>query len=193
MDAPGPKGAASDATAGAGTGPKRAFLDGLDAKLAAAGYPVRPPSPAPPEPAPAPARTFEAWAELSVRFAGASRAREARGQDGGVEGEAPPRGGADDGPRRRPAAADAQSAVRRDHRRRGRRLVPPLSARQYVALRAELALQPAPREETRRRYHVPNEAALRALDEHRRHPARRAELETALADFAVVLRGEVLR
>jgi hypothetical protein len=71
--------------------------------------------------------------------------------------------------------------------------VPLLDARQYVALRAELALQPAPREETRRRYYVPNEAALRALDEHWRHPARRAELETALADFAVVLRGEVLR
>lgn len=71
--------------------------------------------------------------------------------------------------------------------------VPPLDARQYVALRAELALQPAPREETRRRYHLPNEAALRALEEHWRHPARRVELEAALADFAVALRGQVLR
>jgi hypothetical protein len=70
--------------------------------------------------------------------------------------------------------------------------VPPLGARQYVALRAELSLQPAPREETLRRYQVPNEAALRALEEQWRHPARRAELETALADFAVVLRGHVL-
>jgi hypothetical protein len=70
--------------------------------------------------------------------------------------------------------------------------VPSLSARQYVALRAELKLKAAPREETRRRYHVPNEAALRALHEHWQHPARRAELETALADFALVLRGEVL-
>ena len=71
--------------------------------------------------------------------------------------------------------------------------VPPMDARQYVALRAELALQPAPREETRRRYHVPNEAALRALEDQWRQPARRAELEAALADFAVVLRGQVLR
>jgi hypothetical protein len=71
--------------------------------------------------------------------------------------------------------------------------VPALDARQYVALRAELALQPALREETRRRYQVPNEAALRALEEQWRHPARRAALEIALADFAVALRGQVLR
>ena len=40
---------------------------------------------------------------------------------------------------------------------------------------------------------MPNEAALRALEDQWRDPARRAELETALADFAVALRGEVLR
>jgi hypothetical protein len=62
-----------------------------------------------------------------------------------------------------------------------------------VALRAELALQVAPRHETQRRYQVPNEAALRALEEHWKHPARRAELEAALAEFAAMLRVEVLR
>jgi hypothetical protein len=71
--------------------------------------------------------------------------------------------------------------------------VPPLDARQYVALRAELALQVAPRQDTLRRYQVPNEAALRALSEQWKHPARRAELEAALGDFAAMLRGEVLR
>jgi hypothetical protein len=71
--------------------------------------------------------------------------------------------------------------------------VPLLDARQYVALCAELGLQPVPRKETLKRYRVPNEAALRALEEHWRHPARRAELETALADFGVALRGLVLR
>ena len=45
MDAPDPKGAASAPRVGA----KCAFLDSLDAKLAAAGYPVRAPTPAPPE------------------------------------------------------------------------------------------------------------------------------------------------
>jgi hypothetical protein len=70
--------------------------------------------------------------------------------------------------------------------------VPPLSARQYVALSAELALEPAPREATLRRYQVPTEAALRALDEKWRHPARRAEIDAALADFAVVVRGLTL-
>jgi len=71
--------------------------------------------------------------------------------------------------------------------------VPPLDARQYVALSVELALQPAPREETLSRYRVPTEAALRALDEQWQHPARRAELEHALASFAVMLRCRVLR
>jgi hypothetical protein len=71
--------------------------------------------------------------------------------------------------------------------------VPQLSARQYVALRAELMLAPAAPEETRRRYQVTNEAALRALEEHWREPARRAELEVALVDFAAALRGQVLR
>jgi hypothetical protein len=70
--------------------------------------------------------------------------------------------------------------------------VPRLSARQYVALSAELALQPAPREATMRRYQVPTEAALRALEEEWRHPARRAELEAAMAEFAVVLRVRAL-
>ena len=60
--------------------------------------------------------------------------------------------------------------------------VPPLDAREYVALCAELALQPVPREQTRSRYHMPTEAALHALDEQWQHPTRRAELENALAE-----------
>ncbi len=71
--------------------------------------------------------------------------------------------------------------------------VPPLDARQYVALRAELVLGPAPPEETRRRYRVANEGALRALEEYWREPTRRAEIEAALADFAATLRWQVLR
>ncbi len=71
--------------------------------------------------------------------------------------------------------------------------VPPLDARQYVSLHAELWLQTAPREETLSRYQVPNEAAFRALEEQWRHPGRRIELEAALLDFAAALRNQVLR
>jgi hypothetical protein len=71
--------------------------------------------------------------------------------------------------------------------------VPHLDARQYVSLCAELALRAAPREETLSRYQVPNEAAFRVLEEQWRHPGRRVELEQALADFAVMLRGQMLR
>jgi hypothetical protein len=69
--------------------------------------------------------------------------------------------------------------------------VPRLDARQYVALRAELALRVAARGETLRRYQVPNEAALRALEEEWRQPGRRAEMEAG--EFAGMPRGEVLR
>jgi hypothetical protein len=70
--------------------------------------------------------------------------------------------------------------------------VPLLGARQYVALHAALVLQVVPREEMLRRYQVPTEASLRALEEHWRDPGRRAKLERALADFEVVLTGQVL-
>ena len=70
--------------------------------------------------------------------------------------------------------------------------VSPLDARQYVALRAELALRVASRKETLKRYYLPNEAAYRALEEEWRQPGRRAELVTALADFAIALRDQVL-
>jgi hypothetical protein len=70
--------------------------------------------------------------------------------------------------------------------------VPSLHARQYLALRWELALELAPREATLRRYGVPTEAAFLTLDQDWRHPARRADLEAALADLTVVLRGLVL-
>jgi len=304
MDAPDPPDP-QEASVGARVGAKCAFLDSLDAKLAAAGYPVRGPSPATPRPTPAPVLTFEAWAELSVRFAGAppedlvaalaargvtlavwrrfddaygrvlsddlragqrerpavyearykaEQARHACHVGAPAEGTPPvpsapdlapahlrgtsglpdlpaavvvamgrmpfvppapevPRGG----PGKRAAKTvpskarphpvggqtmDLDAALQRPTPSlpfagaaggAGALYVPPLDARQYVALRAELALQPAPREETRRRYHLPNEAALRALEEHWRHPARRVELEAALADFAVALRGQVLR
>ncbi|MEO7328351.1 MAG: hypothetical protein ABI193_07220, partial [Minicystis sp.] len=39
-------------------------------------------------------------------------------------------------------------------------------------LRAELLLAPAPPEVTRKRYYMANEAAVRALEEHWRDPAR---------------------
>jgi hypothetical protein len=68
-----------------------------------------------------------------------------------------------------------------------------LDARQYVALCAELALAPAPREKTLARYQVPTEAAFRALEEEWGRPARRAELEWALGQFAFMVRALVLR
>jgi hypothetical protein len=40
---------------------------------------------------------------------------------------------------------------------------------------------------------VPNEAALRVMEEEWRQPGRRAELEAALVEFAGMLRGEVRR
>jgi hypothetical protein len=70
--------------------------------------------------------------------------------------------------------------------------VEPLDARQYVALAAKLVLEPAQRLSTLGRYQVPTEAAFRAVEEHWRDPARRAELEGALSDFAATLRGRVL-
>jgi hypothetical protein len=68
-----------------------------------------------------------------------------------------------------------------------------LDARQYVALCAELALAPAPREKTLARYRVPTEAAFRALEEEWGRPARRGELEWALGQFAIMVRALVLR
>jgi hypothetical protein len=68
----------------------------------------------------------------------------------------------------------------------------PLDARQYVALCAEPKLDPELREATLHRYHVPSEAALHALMEEWRDPARRAELETALTDFVAIVRGLAL-
>jgi hypothetical protein len=296
MDARDPKAPAPATRAGA----KCAFLGDIDARLAAAGYRVRPPAPAPPEPTPAPALTFEAWAELSVRFADAppealaaalaargvtievwtrfeaayrralsddlragkrerpeiyeARYKEERARRAGAAAEAaaPARSspgpapahlrgtnGAPDlpaavmasmgrmpfvPPAPAPVAPGKRSAKTVESKARpipvggqtmdldaalqrptpnlpfaggrgdaGAVYVPALDARQYVALRAELALRVAPREETRKRYQVPNEAALRALEEEWRQPGRRAELEAALADFAVVLRREVLR
>jgi hypothetical protein len=135
------------------------------------------PAAAPP-PAPT-ALSFEAWAELSLRLVDAS-------------------------PQVLAAALAAQgltpevwerleraylSALRDDV---GVGYAPRLGVRQYVALSAELALEPASRAATLRRYQVPTEAALRMLEEDWRHPARRAELEGALVDFAVVVRGQAL-
>jgi hypothetical protein len=312
-DAHDPKSTASEARVGA----KRAFMESLDGKLVAAGYPVplgatprpppqavRPPVPAIPKPSPAPPLTFEGWAELSVRFAGApaedlaaalaaqgltlevwkrfdgayaralsddvragqgeptavceARYKEERARRDGTPAEGTPPAASTPGlapahlrgtnglpdlpaevlvamgrmpfvppapapelesaaPAKRAAKTveskvmpspvggqtmDLDAALQRptpdlpfagSTGGTGVVYVPSLDARQYVALRAELALQPAPREETWRRYYVPNEAALRALEEQWRHPARRVELEAALADFAVAMRGEVMR
>jgi hypothetical protein len=66
---------------------------------------------------------------------------------------------------------------------------PVLNARQFLALRVELRLGPAPRAETLRRYEVPTETAFRALENQWREPRRRGELESALAELAAVARG----
>ena len=66
-----------------------------------------------------------------------------------------------------------------------------LPALQYLALRVELMLQPAPRDETRSRYGVPTEAAYRALEERWRKPARRVELEIALATLGTWLHNKL--
>jgi hypothetical protein len=70
--------------------------------------------------------------------------------------------------------------------------VPDLDARQFVALCARLELAPATRMETLRWYRVPNEAALRAVEEHWRHPSRRAEVERAWAEYAGAVRRRAL-
>jgi hypothetical protein len=67
-----------------------------------------------------------------------------------------------------------------------------LDARKYVALCAELVLGPTPLLDTLRRSEVPTVSALRMLEEHWRHPARRAELESALAELAAVVRRRAL-
>jgi hypothetical protein len=302
---------------------KRAYFDRLDAKLAAEGYAVSPPAPvpmgdapmpaAPPQPAPPPPLTFEAWAELSVRYDGAPpeslagalftrgvtyetwkrldgeylralrddlkagqwerpvlyeamyKAEQARRAGDAaapspapaaepLAAEAPPAlpalaaahaafGGTAESPEMAAAlfevvsrmpfvppppapAAPAKRSPKTEQslvmpsRVGGQTMsldagteqrptptlpfsgsagvagvvhVPPLGARQFVALCAELWLQAAPRKETLSRYHVPNEAAFRALEEQWLHPSRRAELETALAELAVALRSQVLR
>jgi hypothetical protein len=297
MNADEPTGPASAPRVGA----KRSFFESLDAKLAGAGTAVRPRVPAPPPSPPPPALSFDAWAELSVRFPESPgealvQALTARGLTLAAWKQLDHdyrRALSDDvraGQRERPAVYEAKYKEERLRRAgaaeegrppalpayepapahlrgtaalpdlpgtmmeamgrmpfvppapepaaQGKRpaktvpsmaaqsrvggqtmdldagalqrptpstpfarstdgadvvYVPPLEARPYVALRAELALQPAPREETLRRYQVPNEAAFRALEEQWRPPARRAELETALADFAVMLRSHVLR
>ncbi len=70
--------------------------------------------------------------------------------------------------------------------------VPELTAMQVVSLRVELMLQPAPREETLRRYGVPTEGVYRALEERWRGAERRGEIEWALVTLGVVLRRELL-
>jgi hypothetical protein len=68
----------------------------------------------------------------------------------------------------------------------------PLDARQYVELCADLVRGRAPLLETLGRCEVPTVSALRMLEEHWRHPARRAELEAALAELAAVVRRRAL-
>jgi hypothetical protein len=299
-----PKGTGSDPSAGARVGAKRAFMESLAAKLAAAGNAARPPSPATPKPVPPPVLTFEAWAELSARFAGAppsdlaaalaaggvtlevwrrfddaygrgvlddiragqgerpaifeAKHKEEQARQAGtpVEGTpparstsglapahlsgtsglpdlpagalatlgrmpfvppapAPEREGAAPG-KRAPKTVeskvvpspvggqtmDLEAALQRptpdtpfagSAGGAGVVYVPALDARQYVSLCAELTLRSAPRAQTQRRYWVPNEAAFRALEADWKHPARRPELEAALADFAVMLRAQLFQ
>jgi hypothetical protein len=70
--------------------------------------------------------------------------------------------------------------------------VPSLDARQYVALRVDLATRPKDAAKILRAYRVPNDAALRALDAHWRHPARRAELREDAELFLGWLRACIL-
>lgn len=73
-------------------------------------------------------------------------------------------------------------------------LFPRLTAHQYLSLRAELVLRPDLRADLLRRYGVPHEVAMRALEAHWKEqlasqPALRAEYEAAIAAFAALLRG----
>lgn len=297
-------------------GAKAAFFEGLDRMLAADGHPVTPPPARPPPPPPPPALTFEAWAELSVRFRltpqqdptaeliargipldvwwrlesqyrhaiseelRAGRRELAAIYDAKHNEEQARRGLSPQAPAASPPAASVASittggdrpspsprviapaaltgttespelaaAVREVGRmpfvppppspavpvkrpaktvqskvarpvgsetmpldagplprptpttpfagspgREAVVFVPPLNVWQYVALRAELMLMEGlPRQPTLTRYHVPTEAAFRALEEHWRHPDRRAELEAALGAFAVKVRTHVLQ
>jgi hypothetical protein len=61
-----------------------------------------------------------------------------------------------------------------------------------VALSVELGLEPVPRMETLRRYHLPTEAALRAEEAFWRSPQGRALLLQTVDEFAEVLRRRVL-
>ena len=66
-----------------------------------------------------------------------------------------------------------------------------LTAQQYLSLRVQLMLQ-APREETLLRYRIPTEAVYRAIEEQWHRPARRVELENALATLESFLRDKLL-
>jgi hypothetical protein len=296
-DADDPEGSAPGGSMPAAqVGAKCAFMGRVDHLLAAAGYAVPLPPPAPPEPPPPPALTFEAWAELSARYASApaadlgaalaargltfevwkrldaeysralsddvragrrdraaiyeARSKEEEARRGGARAEAVPSvpvllapahlSGTNEAPDlpavvarigrmpfvppppapaapgKRPSKTKASEVT--PNRVGGETMdlaailqrptpnlpfagtasdagavyVPPLGARQYLSLRVELELKTAPREETLKRYRVPTEGSFRALEEHWRHPARRVELERAVADFGVMLRGLVL-
>jgi len=71
--------------------------------------------------------------------------------------------------------------------------VPRLTLQAYASLRAELAVHPEQRADLLRRYLVPTEGALLALDEHWRqhlaaHPEARAQFARNLAEFTAWLR-----
>jgi hypothetical protein len=71
---------------------------------------------------------------------------------------------------------------------------PRLSLKGYASLRAELLVWPERSAEIRRRYHVMNEAARRALEEHWQvelaaSPEARATFDKALAGYTAWLRA----
>jgi hypothetical protein len=73
-------------------------------------------------------------------------------------------------------------------------LIPPLKLTEYASLRAELAVSPERRGEILPKYHVPNEAARRALDEHwaerlRGNREEWAAFERAVGEFSAWLRA----
>jgi hypothetical protein len=75
-----------------------------------------------------------------------------------------------------------------------RLLIPPLKLAEYASLRAELAVSPERRGEILPKYHVLNEAARRALDEHwaerlAGNEEERGAFERAVGEFSAWLRA----
>jgi hypothetical protein len=67
--------------------------------------------------------------------------------------------------------------------------VPKMDANRYVRLCNHLVIRPKARPDIFRQFEIPTEATLLAVYEHWRHPARRAEVEKAMAALGRLLWG----